>query len=229
MRIFQRLVTDNNVYLAVILVGMSLFMLFQLMKNKNTPENKIFLMWLTIPILLFGLYKKPIYDYYFGIIFPIPFLLAGVAVDWLNKRKVTLIVGILLITALFYVNWQSRPFLTVPNKQLAQTKEVSKFIFDKVKGQPFNFAIATAQNSDHAYRYFFEIWGNKAVVLENKMVDPERKTVTDQLFIISELVECNVLGNPLWEIAGFGRADIENHWKVSVLDIFKLVPYKGSI
>jgi hypothetical protein len=34
------------------------------------------------------------------------------------------------------------------------------------------------------------------------------------------------LGNSLWEIAGFGRAEIEQKWTVSVVEIYKLVHYK---
>ena len=37
------------------------------------------------------------------------------------------------------------------------------------------------------------------------------------------------LGHPLWEIAGFGRAEIANEWQVGVVQVFKLVHYKSSL
>jgi len=39
---------------------------------------------------------------------------------------------------------------------------------------------------------------------------------------------CEPLGNSLWEVAGFGRAEIDQKWDVSVVQIYKLVQYKGK-
>ena len=52
--------------------------------------------------------------------------------------------------------------------------------------------------------------------------------MTDQLIIICESAECKPLGHPLWEIAGFGRAEIAGEWQVSFVKIMKLVHYKGE-
>jgi len=66
------------------------------------------------------------------------------------------------------------------------------------------------------------------VTIENTQVDPQRKTVTDQLIVICESTPCAPLGNPLWEIAGFGRAEIAGEWNVPFVQIFRLVHYKGT-
>ena len=63
-------------------------------------------------------------------------------------------------------------------------------------------------------------------VLENEMNDPKRATVTDQLIVICEISECKPLGHPLWEIAGFGRAQIVGEWDVSFVKILKLTHYR---
>ena len=126
------------------------------------------------------------------------------------------------------VNLQGVSFRHPPNRQLAQTKQVARIVFREAQGKPFNFALISGQNSDHAYRYFLEIWGNPPVTIENPQKDPERKTVTDQLLVVCEvpLAECKPLGYPLWEIAGFGRAEIVGSWPApGGITIMRLVHY----
>jgi hypothetical protein len=129
---------------------------------------------------------------------------------------------------LCFLNWQGRPFLYPPNNQLAQAERIAKTAIDKTDGKPFNFALVTATNSDHAFRFFFERWGRPPVTIQNAVIDPERKTVTDQLIVICEDLNCQPLGHSLWEIAGFGRAEIAGVWEVPFVKIFKLVHYKGQ-
>ena len=185
-------------------------------------------LWFFIVSVLLGFYKKGIYDYYFGIFFALPFLLTGFIVSRVWQKSVHVRwVAIGIWMSLLILNWQGRPFLHAPNDQLGQAKMIAKEAFDKAGGKPFNFALVTGQNSDHAYRYFFEIWGNKPVTMENVINDPNRETVTDQLIVICEVRDCKPLGHPLWEIAGFGRAEIVGEWDVSFVKVLKLMHYKG--
>lgn len=179
-------------------------------------------LWLIIPIVLFGFYKKGIYDYYFGIFFPLPFLLVAMLLRVLASSKIgTLLASIILILLVFF-NWEGRPFKFPPNNQLAQARMIAKAAFEKAEGKPFNFALLANFNSDHVYRYFFEIWGNPPITIEREDVDPQRLTITDQLIVICDMPECKPLGHPLWEIAGFGRAEIIGEWPVSFVRIMKL-------
>lgn len=194
----------------------------------GSVRKKSFLLlavWLGVTALLFGFYKKAIYDYYFGILFPLPFLLVSVVLTKLASVRWGLwIVGVLLI-GLLYFNWLGRPFVYQPNNQLDQVALISRAVLDKTDGKPFNFALITGGNSDHAYRYFFEIWDRSPGVIENAEIDPSRKTVTDQLLIVCEDISCQPVGNSLWEVAGFGRAEIAGVWDVSVVKVYKLVHY----
>ena len=67
------------------------------------------------------------------------------------------------------------------------------------------------------------------MTIEDPANDPQRKTVTDQLFVVCES-PCLVSH---WEIR-FGklpvldRADIAGHWNVSVVEVYKLIHYKGK-
>jgi hypothetical protein len=128
---------------------------------------------------------------------------------------------------LLYFNWQGRPFLYPPNNQLAQARRIAETALDQTEGKPFNFALITGSNSDHTYRYFFEIAGQAPITIENNQIDPKRTTVTDQLIVICELSDCKPLGHSLWEIAGFGRAEITGEWDVPFVKIFRLVHYTG--
>lgn len=201
------------------------------LKDKNGKKYLLLSIWLIAGITLFGFYKKSIYDYYFGFMFPLPFLILGnfLVLMWKKRNIVFKIFAFLSFAFFIFINLNSIPFRYIPNKQLDQVKQISRFVFDAAGGdQPFNFALITGGNSDHAYRYFFTLWGNPPVTIQNFDVDPKRKSVTDNLFVVCETVPCHPLGFSLWEIAGFGRATISGEWSVSVVKIYKLIHYKGS-
>ncbi|MBI4062470.1 glycosyltransferase family 39 protein [Candidatus Gottesmanbacteria bacterium] len=197
-----------------------------LMVLRKNIAAKLLLVWYVVVVILFGFYKGPIYDYYFGIFFALPFLILGLLFDLLKKTKTGFVVGFGLLALLLWFNWQGQPFQFSPNRQLEQTRRIAQAVFEKAGGKPFNFALLADRNSDHAFRYFFEIWGNPPVTIEFPEVDPERKTITDQLLVLCESSLCQPLGHPLWEIAGFGRAEIEGSWDVPFVRIYKLVHYK---
>lgn len=183
--------------------------------------------WFFVCLALFGFYRKSIYDYYFGIFFAFPFIIVGgVAAQLLSHRWMRWVM-VTLWGATLYFNWLGRPFVFAPNNQVEQVKRIAQTAFEKTDGKPFNFALVTGGNSDHAYRYFFEIWGRPPVTIENDEKDPERKTVTDQLIVICETLPCEPLGHSLWEIAGFGRAEIVGTWDVPFVKVYKLVHYTG--
>ncbi len=213
-------------FLSVVLL---VYLLFKNLKNKDKFLGlNLLLVWLVIGIFLFGFYKKSIYDYYFGFLFPLPFLLLGNFIYEFYSRSKSLIkvIPILLLLFIAYLNINGMPFKYPPNRQLNQMETIAKFVVDKAGNKPFNFALITGGNSDHAYRYFFKVWNKELVVIEDPQKDPDRKTVTDQLFIVCESVPCYPLGHSLWEVAGFGRAEIENEWDVSVVKVYKLIHYQ---
>jgi 4-amino-4-deoxy-L-arabinose transferase-like glycosyltransferase len=198
-------------------------------RSLNFAKFSLLLIWLLIGVGFFGFYKKTIYDYYFGFMFPLPFLIIGVFLKgfWANKMGKILSVSILL--TLIWLNNLTPPYTDAANRELNQVEEISKFVIGKTGGKPFNFALITGGNSDHAYRYFFTLWQKEPVTIQNVLVDPERKTVTSQLLIVCETApDCKPLGHSLWEIAGFGRAEIVGEWSFSVVKIFKLEHYEGK-
>lgn len=191
--------------------------------ESRKKTSMLLLLWFAVTLILFGFYRKAIYDYYFGIFFAFPFLCVGLILWQLARIGVGKFIAIGIWVSLLYLNWQGRPFLFPPNNQLAQAKRIASVALEKTQGKPFNFALITVNNSDHVYRYFFEIQGNPPVTIENEANDPERRTVTDQLIVICEAYECKPLGHPLWEIAGFGPVEIVGQWDMPFVKIFRLV------
>lgn len=211
---------------AAMCIAISAYALWKSYKRKNNVfyQQLLLLLWLFVGVILFGFYKKPIYDYYLGFLYPVPFLLlAGLLYYLFKLGKIVVVLAWLGVIGLSVLSLVYNPFRTPGNHQLAQVRGIAEFILEKTNGAPYNFAvISDGGNSDHAYRYFFEVNNRKPVTIEFEGVDPERKTVTDQLLIVCESLPCEPRGYPLWEVAGFGQAEIVGEWQVSVLKVYKL-------
>jgi len=217
-----------TVVFGIILIGFFLYYFYKNFKSKEVFQKTfLILIWGVVGIGLFLFYKKPVYDYYLGFLFPFPFLLVGLVASEVIKKykKVGGIVVVCITSILLIINLKFSPILTPGNNQVDQMRSISEFILSKTNNEHFNFALITGGNSDHAYRYFFRLADKDPVVIENSIVDPDRNTVTDQLFVVCESLPCKPLGNSLWEIAGFGRAEIADEWDVSVVKIYRLIPY----
>lgn len=218
--------------LAICSTGLFVYQFLQIHKGNDRDKKRkfsfIFLL-IIFGIGLFGFYSKSIYDYYFGFMYFLPFVLVGnLLATLLTKNIILKVISICCFAMLVGINFVSNPFFYGANGQLSQTKEIASFIQQKAKNSRFNFALITGGNSDHAYRYFFELWGNSPVTIQNNVIDPQRKTVTGQLFVVCESLPCAPLGHSLWEIAGFGQATISGQWDVSVVKIYKLEPLKNT-
>jgi 4-amino-4-deoxy-L-arabinose transferase-like glycosyltransferase len=202
--------------------------LILLIKQKNKVVVIILSTWIILGTLLFGFYKKPIYDYYLVFAFPLPFFLFGNLVSHvarLRYNKIPYGIGLSLIifVIIFGYNISQNTFKNEPNRQKEQARTIASFVLSKTDNKPFNFALLTPGNSDHAYRYYFEVLGNKPISIDISQNDPERKTVTDQLLVVCEDINCKPLNHPLFEIAGFGPASNVGNWDVSVVKVYKLV------
>lgn len=234
VRIFWRLVVIQSAELAkafMVLIAAIMFIIFKREKG-NTFDRRalsILLLWFGVGIVSFGIYRGVIYDYYFGSLFPFPFIISGISLWYLSmKGTIAKIVSISLLVLFVFFNFYHSPHKIPPSNLLKNTETAARFVYDQVGVNPYNFALIAGKNSDHAYRYFLEVWGKKPVVIENPELDPNRNSVTGQLFVICEEEVCQPLGHPLWEIAGFGRGQIAAQWEVSTVRIFKLVPYLGN-
>lgn len=230
VRLYWRLVVVQNAEISIILMGVVLGIFGYLFITARFTVIKksyaLLILWYVVGIGFLSLYTGNIYDYYLMFAFPLPFLLVGIVSSKLMQLRITKWVSALAIAAIFIVQLQNTPIAKEPNRLKFQAQEIAMFILGKTQGQPYNFALMATGNSDHAYRYFLEIYGHPPVTIENESNDPERQTVTDQLFVVCEEEVCQPLGHPLWEIAGYGRAEISDEWNVGLFKIFRLVPYE---
>lgn len=181
-----------------------------------------FLLWFFLGLAIFSLYQGSISDYYFGFLFPAPFLFLGAVAGklWSKARFGPPLV--LLFLSLITLDQSTRwPTSQAPNMMLSQTQRIALRVIELSGGNDFNFALITGGNSDHAYRYFLERQGRTPRTLEQQ--------ITDQLIVVCEkpVAECQPLGNPVWEVAGFGRAEIDKQTTVPPgITIYRLVHYQ---
>lgn len=210
--------TIVNKFLA--LVSVSLGTLFAV-----SSKRFAFLVWFFLGISLFSLYQGSIADYYYGFLFPAAALLIGASVqklfNWNRKWMILAIVTLSLLTIDQFTRW---PFVKNPNRLLDQTENVAREVSNLLGGKRYNFALITGGNSDHAYRYFLERMGRRPTPLED--------VVTEQLIAVCEKPkpDCQPLGNSVWEVAGFGRAEVVAERTVPPgLTIYRMVHYESSI
>lgn len=210
----------------LVLWTITLVNFYAFFKNFKDEKKKLIysisILWLFGGLLFIKFYAGQIYDYYYGFIFPAPFLAFAVltSVFWQN---IILKVSAIAFTAICMIWFIGNSFYTQnPNRLINQTETVAKFLVDKSAGKPFNFGLISDHNSDHAYRYFLDIYGHKPTELET--------LITDQLLVVCESQKCAPLGHPSWEIAGFGRAEIESEWQLPDIGIrvFKLKHWPGA-
>jgi 4-amino-4-deoxy-L-arabinose transferase-like glycosyltransferase len=204
------------------------FFLLRFYREKMWSKYLLILLWGIMGIGLFGLYKKPIYDYYLGFLFPLPFILFGLLLSNFLKNRASQIIVCLVIAAVVILNLNFSHLRTVPNKLVQQTQDISRFVESQTGNKPYNFALLSESNTDQAYRYFFRIDKRDPVEILPQFQDPKRKSVTDQLFVVCENPKCSPLGNSQWEVAGFGQADLAKEWDLTVVKVFKLVHSKAK-
>lgn len=182
----------------------------------------IVIIYFIVGVFFIRLYSGQIHDYYFGSLFPAPFLLFGVFVSLLWHKSIARFL-IIAFTVILVVVFISKGFFrTPPNKLIEQTENIAGVVIEKSKGNDYNFALISDSNSDHAYRYFLEIKGHEPKQLE--------EIITDQLLVVCESEQCSPLGHPIWEIAGFGRAQIVGIWDLPQygFKIFRLTHWPGA-
>lgn len=198
--------------------------LFFSSNKKNKAITLLILSWLGFGLIGMGLYKQHIYDHYFGFLFPLIFLLFALVIDkiW-SFRNWTKPISLAVFVLAVVLAVSQSPLKYQPGFQMQRTKEVSDKIIVESKNQPFNLGLIAKQNYDAGYRYFLEKQNKKATEIDPQIAD---QTITDQLFVICEISECQPATHPQAEIANFGWSKIGQEWDFPWgTKLFKLVHY----
>ena len=199
--------------------------IFGLVKNWQKRDIKLIFsigfIWFIGGLVGLRFYTGQLFDYYFGFLFPAPFVLAGLTIYLLWNKLLFKIISLLVTVIIIAYLLTNSFFLKPPNRLINQTQFIADFVINKAEDEPFNFALITDSNSDHAYRYYLDLKGYSPIDLET--------LITDQLLVVCESKKCAPLGHPTWEIAGFGRAEIAGEWEISKFGIrvFRLIHWPG--
>ncbi len=224
---FRGYLLDFFYYFSV--AGFSFWAIRRIRARVDEAKIKLLLVWLFVGVLGMGSYRGQLLDHYFGFLYPLPFIFLGVTFSYLTQKRAFWPILAVFLALLTFMEINNMYFWQPPNNLVAQTKTVDQIVLNLADNKPYNFALLSLGNSDHAYRYFLEIWGKPPITIESPQVDPERKTVTDQLIAVCEQGDCKPLGNPLWEVAGFGRGEIAGAKQGPAgITVYKLVHYMGK-
>jgi 4-amino-4-deoxy-L-arabinose transferase-like glycosyltransferase len=189
----------------------------RILNNKKAVGWLVLLFWFVIGVGFWGFYKKSIYDYYYSYMYPLPILMFAFSVGLimsLRLRHTVLKVAALAVFILAMANNIKSVSTVFPSQQVMRAEMVAKAVIEHKTDGPYNFALITSGNSDHAYRYFLEIYGQRPLTLEEQ--------VTPQLMVFCETLECEPLGNSLWEVAGFGPSTIVGQWQAIGWPMYRL-------
>lgn len=207
-----------------------IFLSYWSFKNYREQKEKVIVLiiWWLLGAFGVGLYRGTLLDHYFEYLFPVPIIFVSILGGKLLKKKTYYPLFLILIGTILYLSLPKLFLFTKPNNLLAQTQAVDKIVLEITNDQPFNFALIAPGNSDHAYRYFLEIWGRPPVTIDPPQSDSQRKSVTDQLIVVCES-KCAPQGNSQWEIAGFGQGEITQIKEGPAgIKVFKMLHYKGG-
>lgn len=212
-------------------IYLTAFILLTFIRKRARIDLTVLVIWFFGGLIGLSAYQGAIYDYYYGFLYPVPFivfaLLTQMVWDFRVGRLVrqTLRVGLVVVVFAFSTLLVQRLYLWQgPQYIVKQTRDIAHFVLEKTEDKPYNFALLAERNSDDAYRYFFELAGEPPIDIQNPTIDPQRTTVTNQLFVICEMQTCAPLGHPKWEVAGFGQAEIVGEWyMIGGITVQKLV------
>lgn len=211
--------------LTFLLIGLAAYVIIHILfsTQKFKPHTFSILTYWFVGMLGISMYKGQFHYHYFEFLFPVPFLLLGMSLSFIKKTSLKILISIaVLISTTFLL--AKEPIWVQGSNLIDQTKQITEQVIELSEGKPFNFALITPGNSDHAYRFFLELAGAKPTPLEEE--------VTTQLIVVceQEIDDCHPLGHPLWEIAGFGRAELDKTVEYQAnINIFRLTHHPDSI
>ncbi len=227
--IISSLLTYKNLklgmYLSLFFISFITFILTS-KKDKYKKEVNILLLWLLFGLLGFSIYKHPVYDHYFGFLFPVPFMLLGYFVGnkFEQKNKFINISLSIFLVILFFLNIKNTPIAKEPNRLMQRAERVAIEIIKSSNNESFNIAVLSERNYEDGYQYFFEKENSKLVEIDPQLPN----TVTNQLFVICELQKekCDPTHSAKAEVANFGWSKIDSEFEIDGVTIYKLIHSK---
>jgi len=163
------------------------------------------------------------FAHYFGILYPMYYLLIAIVITRLfdrNNKKIPnirqLLIGFFIVGMFVYSQAPRYSFLyKEPNKQIAHAEKTAAKIFPLITSSKFRLTAIPDTFGYSAYGYFLEVWGKKPV--DNLTLDP-----ADEMFVMCE-GECAPIGNPQWDVAFFKANSVSTSISSDNVNVYKLI------
>ncbi len=184
--------------------------------KKDRPITVFLFVFLGV-IFGFSLYGGEKHPHYFGVLYPMYFIIIGYFISFLFEGRWEKYLGYLFISTFVFLNFQKFNFLSYRgDQQLQRSKKVAQKIFGNVDKNKFTVTALPEKYSDSTYRYYLELWKKRAI-------EKDSLEKADELFVVCEKKCDPIIGNPQWDIAYFAPNKIENEWTVDGVKIYKLI------
>jgi len=204
----------NKFFIYVLLVFLFIILFTLIKKSSNL---KTFLLIFFITIVGMSLYNGPKHPHYFGILFPLYFVIISYFLASLNQSSFGKIMIVFFISGYIFLNFQKYYFLrNQPNNQITFAKNIAQKISRNITKNKFTVTALPEKYSDSTYRFFLELWGKRSI-------EKDSLEKADELFVVCEKKCDFIIGNPMWDIAFFAPNKIVGEWPVEGVRIYKLI------
>lgn len=204
----------NKIFVYFLMLFLFMILLSLIVKKSHL---KTFLFIFLLTIIGMSLYSGPKHPHYFGILYPLYFIVISNFLSFPKESRWEKYLTIIFIVGFIFLNFQKYPYFRNPsNNQIALAKNIAQKIFDNVNKEKFTVTALPEKYSDSTYRYFLELWNKRAI-------EKDSLNKADELFVVCEKKCDIIIGNPMWDIAYFAPNKIIGQWNVEDIKIYKLI------
>ncbi len=210
---------NMNPYIALFLTIAIIF----LVAKKYLSQKHLFIHLHTLNfiffILAFSFFNSSRNAHYYSPIYFSFFLVLSWIIANIVKNKTVQFLIIFLIV-LIYVSLNIKSlnyfFFSAGNNQIKKAEIIAKSIVKENPRTPYQTVALPYVETDGHIRYFLEIKGKRPLPADT-LSNPK------ELYVLCFEKDCQVMGNPQWQIAAFKKAKIDKIWTVEGVKIHKLV------
>jgi len=192
-------------------------------KKWHDVEYRLMASLFLISLVITSFMTEHKFAHYFGILYPMYYLLIAIVITRLfdrNNKKIPnirqLLIGFFIVGMFVYSQAPRYSFLyKEPNKQIAHAEKTAAKIFPLITSSKFRLTAIPDTFGYSAYGYFLEVWGKKPV--DNLTLDP-----ADEMFVMCE-GECAPIGNPQWDVAFFKANSVSTSISSDNVNVYKLI------
>lgn len=170
-------------------------------------------------LFLFAALTSSRHLHYYGTVYMSFFVVFSYVLYEISHKKVFLkyTIPLIFIAIFAYTSAQKYAFFyNEPNNQIDIAKNIARSFQGRITAKKIQMVSIPPTDTDGHIRYFLEIMGNTPLAYES-LEQPE------ELYAICFQPDCEVIGDPQWQIASFENKKIQQSWKSENVTIYKLV------